>query len=108
VTPYVEALEERIVANYRGIGIEIAAAVRSNLTVNTDYARITPAEIANMARKAARTPVDVLLILCTNLAGASIAGELGRELGIPVLDSVRVAVEHSLALLGEPAGVTPS
>jgi maleate isomerase len=99
VTPYVEALESRIIANYRAAGFEVAASARSNLTENTSYAAIAPATIADMAREVARTPVDAILILCTNLAGASIAAPLTAELGLPVLDSVVVAIEHSLALL---------
>ena len=71
---------------------------------DADYAAITPDEIAGMVREVARTPVDAILILCTNLAGSSIAEPLGRELGVPVLDSVRVAVEHSLMLLSEGGG----
>jgi maleate isomerase len=101
VTPYVEALEKRIVDNYSGIGIEVAAAVRSDLTENTAYAAIAPDDIADMAREVARTPVDAILILCTNLAGSSIAPALSRELGIPILDSVRTAIEHSLTLLAD-------
>lgn len=103
VTPYVEALERRIIENYAAIGIEVAAAVRSNLTVNTDYAAITPDEVAEMVREVACSPVDAILILCTNLAGSSIAPALSRELGVPILDSVRVAIEHSLALLAGEA-----
>jgi maleate isomerase len=103
VTPYVEALEKRIIANYSGIGIDVTAAVRSDLTTNTDYAAITPDEIAEMVREVACSPVDAILILCTNLAGSSVAPALSRELGVPVLDSVRVAIEHSLAVLaGKP------
>jgi maleate isomerase len=101
VTPYVEALERSIIANYRTIGIEIVSAVRRDLTDNTAYAEITPDEIADMTRVAARAPVDAVVILCTNLAGSSIAPGLTRELGVPVLDSVRVAIEHSLALLAD-------
>ncbi|WP_407051593.1 aspartate/glutamate racemase family protein [Methyloraptor flagellatus] len=100
VTPYVEALERRIIAHYEAAGFTVAAAVRADLTENTDYAAIPPARIADMARAVARTPVDAILILCTNLAGAGIAPPLSAELGIPVLDSVVVALEHSLALLG--------
>jgi maleate isomerase len=99
VTPYVASLETRIIANYRELGIEVASAVRRDLTVNTDYGRISPKEITDMVREAARTPVDAIIILCTNLAGSSVADDLSAELGIPVLDSVRVAVRHSLASL---------
>jgi maleate isomerase len=101
VTPYVAALESRIIAGYRELGVSVASAVRRDLTENTAYAAISPDEIAVMARQAAQTPVDAVVILCTNLAGSSIADPLARELGTPVLDSVRVAAEHSLALLAE-------
>jgi maleate isomerase len=100
VTPYVAAIEARIIDNYRGIGIETASPVRLDLTENTAYGDVSPAEIAAMVRQAAQVPVDAILILCTNLAGSSIAPALAAELGLPVLDSVRVAVEHCLSLLG--------
>lgn len=107
VTPYVEAIEARIAANYRGAGFEVAAAVRANLTENTSFAEISPAAIADMARDIARTPLDAILILCTNLRGAPVADLLTDELGVPVLDSVAVAVRHSLARLGfSPGGIT--
>jgi maleate isomerase len=99
VTPYVEALERRIITNYRAAGFEVAAAERAGLTENTSFAAIAPAKIADMVRHVAKTPVDAILILCTNLAGASVAGALSAELGTPVLDSVVVAIEHSLNLL---------
>jgi maleate isomerase len=101
ITPYVEALETKIVANYGAAGIEVAAANRLDLTENTAYASITPHDIAGMARSATAgiSDLDAVLILCTNLAGSSIADQLEAELGIPVLDSVRVAVEHALRLL---------
>jgi maleate isomerase len=101
VTPYVESVERRIIANYRAIGIEVGRSVRRDLVSNTAFGRIDPLDIADMAREVAVAPVDAILILCTNLAGASIAPALSRELSIPVLDSVRVAVSHSLALLSD-------
>jgi maleate isomerase len=104
VTPYIEALETSIIRNYAAIGVEVAAAVRRDITENTAYAAITPAEIADMTHHVARTPVDAILILCTNLAGSSVVESLQRELGIPILDSVRVSIEHSLALLSEDHG----
>jgi maleate isomerase len=101
VTPYVAALEAKIIANYRAAGIEVAAATRLDLTENTAYAAITPHEIAEMARAVTAdvSELDAVLILCTNLAGSSIVEELEAELGIPVLDSVRVAIEYALKLM---------
>ncbi len=103
VTPYVAGLEARIIGNYRTIGIEVASAVRRDLTENTDYAAISPGEVADMVRAAAREPVDAVVIMCTNLAGSSVAQALERELGVAVLDSVRVAIQHGLELLRAPS-----
>lgn len=99
VTPYVADIERQIIVNYRAIGIEIVAAERADRTDNASFADITPDNVAEMVRRVAATPLDAILILCTNMAGAPVAAALTAELGIPVLDSVVVAVEHSLALL---------
>jgi len=100
VSPYVEAVERQIITNYAEAGIDIVAATRADLTENTSFAEITPETVAEMVRAVARTPLDAVMILCTNMAGASVAAPLSAELGLPVLDSVAVAVEHSLARLG--------
>lgn len=100
VSPYVKAVERQIIANYAAAGIAIVAAARADRTENTSFAEITPETVAEMVRAVARTPLDAVMILCTNMAGASVAAPLSAELGLPVLDSVVVAVEHSLARLG--------
>ncbi len=99
VTPYVAAVEAQIVANYARNGTTVGSTARADLTENTAYAAISPDAIAEMVRATARRPVDAIVILCTNLAGSDVALSLERELGIPVLDSVRVAIAHSLTLL---------
>lgn len=102
VTPYVAALEDKITANYASIGVEVVSAERLDLTRNTDYADIAPSRIGDMVRTVARARPDAIVVMCTNLAGASVAEPLGIALSIPVIDSVRVAVEHSCALLLAP------
>lgn len=99
VTPYVAALEDKMIANYAAIGVTVVAAERLDLTRNTDYADVPPPRIADMVRAVATAEPDAIVIMCTNLAGARVAEPLGTELGIPVIDSVRAAIEHSCALL---------
>ena len=96
VTPYVAALESQIVANYAAIGVETAAAVRLDLTQNTDYAVVTPARIAEMCRDVARARPNAILVMCTNLRGAPVAASLTAELGIPVIDLVECTIRHCL------------
>lgn len=102
VTPYVASLESRIAANYAGIGIATVSTARLDLTENTAYADVDEATIAAMVRNVAGgagEPPDAIVVMCTNLAGAAIAPGLSREIGIPVLDSVRVATETSLSAI---------
>lgn len=99
VTPYVATIEAQIIANYRAAGIEIVATARADRVENASFADLTPETVAAMVRDVAQTPVDAILILCTNMNGAPVAADLTDELGIPVLDSVVVAIEHSLDLL---------
>ena len=99
VTPYVAALEDKIIANYAAIGINVVSAERLDLTENTAYAAVSPERIGDMVRTVAATVPDAIVIMCTNLAGASVAEPLGQALGIPVVDSVRVAIEHSCEVL---------
>ena len=95
VTPYVADLESRIIANYASIGIEVVSAARLDLTLNTDFAAVSPERIGAMARAVAAARPDAIVIMCTNLAGASVAESLSRDLAVPVIDSVRAAVLHS-------------
>jgi maleate isomerase len=101
VTPYVAALEARIIENYASIGITVIAAERLDLTVNAAFGEVPPQRIGAMVRAVAEAKPEAIVIMCTNLAGASIAEPLGRELGIPVIDSVRAAVLHSVRLMRE-------
>jgi len=41
-----------------------------------------------------------IVIMCTNLRGASVSTKLSDELEIPIIDSVAVAFQHALHRLG--------
>jgi maleate isomerase len=98
VTPYTEGIERRLVATYATRGLEVARAARCDLIENTEFANVSEEHIAGMVRSVARD-VDAVAIVCTNLFGAGIAPILERELGIPVLDSVRVTIEAAREML---------
>ncbi|MEZ5925294.1 MAG: aspartate/glutamate racemase family protein [Hyphomicrobiaceae bacterium] len=98
VTPYIAKLENDIIANYAAAGIEVASAERLDLTVNTDYAKVPPSRVARMCRAVAKAKPDAIVIMCTNLAGAPVAGETGKSLGIPILDSVATTLTRAFAV----------
>ena len=88
VTPYGAGLEARIVKNYEAMGIKVVGAERLDLTENTAYAAVHPSRILEMVQNVAQSGATAIVILCTNLAGASILDEAQRRVGRPVLDSV--------------------
>lgn len=100
VSPYVEAVERQIIDTYARVGISIISTARADRTENASFAEITPETVAEMVRAVAAGPtLDAIMILCTNMAGASVAAPLTDELNVPVLDSVVVALEHCLERL---------
>jgi maleate isomerase len=96
VTPYTKAVEDRIIANYRTRGIDVIAAERLNLERNTEFAAVSAETISAVIRSVAKAKPEAIVILCTNLAGATLAPSIGAELGLPVIDSVAIAVRYSL------------
>jgi len=103
VTPYLEIVQARIVANWRAEGFNCIAERHCGLQDNFSFAGVEKARIAAMVREVARSGCDAVAIVCTNLRGAGLVADLEAELGIPVYDSIATTVWKSLALAGAPA-----
>jgi maleate isomerase len=101
VTPYLDDVQGRIVANFEHEGLACAAERHLRESVNYAFAEIDEATIARMIREVASTKPDAIVILCTNMRGGKVAAELERELGIPIFDTVATAVWAGLKLIGE-------
>jgi maleate isomerase len=102
VVPYVEPIAAAIVRNLEGAGYLCKARTNESLSVNNEFATLSPALISARVREVARTTPDVIVIHCTNLRGAEVAEQLEDELGIPVIDSVVVGLWGVLQLLEIP------
>ena len=100
VSPYVEDVQQRIVANYAGIDIECVAERHLDLTVNFSFAEVDADTLRTMIREVAERKPDAITVMCTNLHGAPLAGELERELGIPIYDSVATVVWKAMKITG--------
>lgn len=98
VTPYVEAVQARIVANFAREGFACAAERHLGLRVNFEFAGVSASTVERLVREVAKDKPDAIAILCTNVDGADAADALERELGIPVMDSVAVALRGALRL----------
>ncbi len=100
VSPYVEDVQHRIIANYKGIGIACVAEQHLGITVNFAFSEVEPETLRGMLREVAKQRPDAMTIMCTNLRGAQLANDIERETGIPLYDSVSTVVWRALKTIG--------
>jgi len=107
VTPYIDDIETRMIANYRAQGIEVVSHARLDDKGNYSFATYPPEQVGEMAMQTARAKPDAIAIVCTNFRGAPVAAHIEKATGIPVLDSVAVTAAHCLRETGlDPGRVT--
>ena len=100
VSPYVEDVQQKIIANYRGIGIDCVAEQHLGITVNFKFGEVEPDTLRAMLREAAKAQPDAMTVMCTNLHAAQLVEELEAELNIPIYDSVATVVWQALKTVG--------
>ena len=107
VSPYVSEVQQRIVDNYRGIGIECVSERHLGLSENSAVSEVEPDTLRGLLREVARERPDAMTTLCTNLRAAHLVQEMESALGIPIYDSVSVVVWKALTMVGaDPRAVT--
>ncbi|MBN8926807.1 MAG: Asp/Glu/hydantoin racemase [Rhodospirillales bacterium 69-11] len=100
VTPYVDDVQARIVANYRALGIETVAERHLGIRDNFAFAEVTPETLADQVRAVAAARPDAIAVTCTNLRVAPLVADLERETGVPIYDTIATAVWDSLRCAG--------
>lgn len=100
VSPYVDEVQQRIVANYAGLGVDCVAERHLGLTVNFDFGEVTDDTLRGMLREVAAKKPDAVIVMCTNLHAAGLAHNFEREFGIPLYDSVSAVVWKAFAMVG--------
>jgi maleate isomerase len=100
VTPYTDDVQQKIVANYRSIGIEAVAERHLGIRVNHDFALVEPETLATLMREVAEQRPGAITTFCTNLRAAPLAARIEGELGIPLLDTVSTTVWGMLRAAG--------
>jgi maleate isomerase len=106
VTPYLDAVQARIVENYAGLGYACAAERHLGLQDNFSFSEVDGATLSDMIRAVATAKPDAIAVICTNLRAAGLVASLEAETGIPIYDTIATAVWKSLVLAGaDPARV---
>jgi len=99
-TPYLDDVQQRIIANYQRSGFDCTAERHLDLHVNYSFAEVEEDTIRGMVRELARENVQAISTFCTNLHAAHLAEELEAETGIPLYDTISTVVWTSLRLAG--------
>lgn len=106
VTPYTSDVQERIVANYREIGVTVVAERHLGISVNHAFADVPPATLDRLIGEVCERRPQAVTTFCTNLHAAPLARSVERAHGIPLLDTVSTTVWGMLRLADVPtAGI---
>jgi maleate isomerase len=106
VTPYLAAVQSAILARWAEAGLDCVAERHLEDPGNYSFADHPEALVAALVREVAAAQPDAIAIHCTNFRGAHAVPALEAETGIPVLDSVAVALWGALRAAGvETAGL---
>ncbi len=100
VTPYVDALNQRIKESVEAGGVEVAVIAGLGISDNFEIAAVPVEEILDFAERTLRgLAVDLAFVSCTNFPAVAALPELERRLGLPVVTSNQAAIAAVLALL---------
>jgi maleate isomerase len=106
VTPYTADVQQRIIDNYRSLGVEVVAERHLDISVNHDFALVEPDRLKALMREVAASRPDAIATYCTNLRAANLAEAIESELDIPLLDTVSTTVWGQLrAAKADPSQV---
>ena len=100
VTPYLDEIQEKIIANYASSGFECVSERHLRDRGNFSFSEVSETQIADMVRAVAAEKPQAITVFCTNLRGAPVAHTLEKETGIPVYDTVSTAVWKSMKIAG--------
>lgn len=89
VTPYLDAVNERLTAYLQQSGIAVAVLNSFKAATTDELAAITADQVAQLARETMQPDCDALFIACSQLPTKEIVAPLERELGKPVWSSIR-------------------
>lgn len=100
VTPYTDDVQQRIVENYRALGVEIVAERHCGIRTNHAFAEVTPDTLMGMIEAVSAERPDAVSTFCTNLRAAGLAPQVRERFGVPLLDTVSTTVWGMLRAAG--------
>jgi maleate isomerase len=101
VTPYPADMHNAVVRTFSSEGLDVVASAHDGFTTsNWELSTMSPDQIGSLVAEVATAGPGAITVFCTNLAAADQVEAWESAHGIPVLDSVALAVWHALELSG--------
>ncbi len=99
VTPYLDPVNARLRAYLEQSGIVVAELASFNAATTDELAKITPLQIAALARETMTPDADAMFIACSQLPTKDIMDDLAHEFGKPVWSSIKATAWHAEQVL---------
>jgi maleate isomerase len=107
VTPYTQDVQQRIVENYRAIGVTVVAERHLGIRDNHSFAAVEPQRLRELIDEVAAQRPGAITTFCTNLRAAPLAAGVEADTRIPLLDTVSTTVWGMARMAGRsPAGIS--
>ncbi len=105
VTPYVEALNERIRSSLKADGFAVPIIAGLGLTDNFDIGLVSPTAIVDFAVESlSESAIDLVFVSCTNFRALEARPLIEERLHLPVVTSNSAALEATLEAVAEGRG----
>ncbi|HUG22701.1 maleate cis-trans isomerase family protein [Piscinibacter sp.] len=92
VTPYTADVQQRIVDNYRTLGIDVVAERHLDIRVNHEFGLVETTTLRRLIDEVAEAQPEAITTFCTNLRAAPLASEVEAQRRTPLLDTVSTTV----------------
>jgi maleate isomerase len=100
VTPYTGDVQQRIVDNYRAMGVEVVAERHLSIRENHAFGQVSAQQLRSMIDVVAQYEPQAIATYCTNLRAAPLAAQVEADHGIALLDTVATTVWGMLRCTG--------
>ncbi len=98
LTPYVDEVQARIVAQYSDAGYDCIAERHVGERVNYAFAEIDDDVIIEQIGELAVLRPDAIIVMCTNMHAAHLVDALEHDLDVPIIDSLAAYLWKALRL----------
>ncbi|PBB89759.1 ectoine utilization protein EutA [Mesorhizobium sp. WSM3864] len=103
LTPYTIETSRPMAAYFAAHGFDIKSFTCLDFKDDREMARIKPASLVDLARKAADAQADALFVSCTALRAALAVPDMEEAIGRPVVTSNQASAWNCLRLCGDGA-----